>query len=145
METRISIQVSTNITEEAVFFIFDREMTASPIGLYFEKWTRPISVTPSPGRSDAIHFAPCCWVKNQIWTKKTHSSYYGSIKRMSLAEDSDGHGAFINCTIIFDDHPRSDTPWRGMLHLSVVMTFLSHSTLLTSLSVTWHSWAVSHL
>ena len=33
-------------------------MTASPIGLYFEKRTRPICVTPSPGRSDAIHFAP---------------------------------------------------------------------------------------
>ena len=34
-------------------------MTASPIGLYFEKRTRPICVTPSLGRSDAIHFAPC--------------------------------------------------------------------------------------
>ena len=34
-------------------------MTASPIGLYFEKRTRPTCVTPSPGRSDAIHFAPC--------------------------------------------------------------------------------------
>ena len=33
-------------------------MTASPIGLYFEKRTRPTCVTPSPGRSDAIHFAP---------------------------------------------------------------------------------------
>ena len=33
-------------------------MTASPIGLYFEKRTRPLCVTPSPGRSDAIHFAP---------------------------------------------------------------------------------------
>ena len=35
-------------------------MTASPIGLYFERRTRPTCVTPSPGRSDAIHFAP--WV-----------------------------------------------------------------------------------
>ena len=33
-------------------------MTASPIGLYSEKRTRPTCVTSSPGRSDAIHFAP---------------------------------------------------------------------------------------
>ena len=36
-------------------------MTASPIGLYFEKRTRPTCVTPSPGRSDDIHFAPCVY------------------------------------------------------------------------------------
>ena len=49
--------------------IMQREMTlmtASPIGLYFEKLTRPICVTPSPGRSDAIHFAPWGMINNDI-------------------------------------------------------------------------------
>ena len=46
-------------TEEAVFLYSSPKMTANPMGLYFEKRTSPISVTPSPGRSHAIHFAQC--------------------------------------------------------------------------------------
>ena len=36
-------------TEEAGFLYSSPKMTANPMGLYFEKRTSPISVTPSPG------------------------------------------------------------------------------------------------
>ena len=51
-------------------------MTASPIGLYFEKRTRPTCVTPSPGRSDAIHFAP--WKRGKAFSYDIQREFHGA-------------------------------------------------------------------